>query len=335
MFVGVTARLCALMTVLACTLAARADGPALSILPLGDSITYGLGYNTPGGYRTQLALDLLKLDISPVFVGSSQDNSSQTLLKLGMAAHEGHPGYRIDDLANNLDGVAWPSYNNPNNGGYWLPGGHGTGRPALYPDVVTLLIGNNDIAQRYDPNGQGNVESDDDLLAHMEARLSALIGQIAADRPAARVFVSGLIPIEDSRNSMVLQYNAAIRDVIVPSFAAAGQSVYFVDQYHNFVDADGNFIPGSQPDSVHPDQAGYNRMGDTWAQAITSEMPAFAPENLTNEHSNNQGGTVPEPSPMGILGLAIMARWMASRRRRHACKQRSLPRLDDYCLEGA
>ena len=64
------------------------------------------------------------------------------------------------------------------------------------------------------------------------------------------------------------QYNALIKNVIVPKYDALGKHVYYVDQYSNFVDGQGNIIASLLPDTVHPNQTGYDLMGDTWASAI-------------------------------------------------------------------
>jgi len=305
MIVGVRAQCCAVVILFAFSIEARAAGQPLSVWPLGDSLTYGWGSATAaGGFRTNLALGLYNAGYSPVFLGSDVQSASYQLAGLGMTHHDGHPGYRIDDLAKNIDGVAYPSYNYPNNGGYWLPGGNGTGRSAIYPDVITLFIGNNDIGQRYDPNDMGKTESDAEFLAHMEGRLDALVNQIVNDRPTAKLFVSGLIPILDSRNALVLQYNDAIRNVIVPKYAGMGDSVYFVDQYHNFVDGNGDFIPYMQPDGSHPILAGYNLMGDTWAKSILSVLTPPQAEVLVAA----EGADVPEPISGGLVaGLALLA----------------------------
>jgi hypothetical protein len=48
--------------------------------------------------------------------------------------------------------------------------------------------------------------------------------------------------------------------------------VFFVDQHANFVDADGNTIHIGR-DGLHPDQIGYDLMGDTWAAALRQILP--------------------------------------------------------------
>lgn len=83
-----------------------ASAKPLTIMPLGDSITYG--YATPnfipGGYRAPLLQDLTAMGYQVQFVGSDTTNSSPTLDLTGNSHQEGHSGFAIDNIANNLDG---------------------------------------------------------------------------------------------------------------------------------------------------------------------------------------------------------------------------------------
>jgi hypothetical protein len=68
-------------------------------------------------------------------------------------------------------------------------------------------------------------------------------------------------------------FNTQIRDVIVPKYESMGDNVFFVEQYSNFVDANGTIIHIGF-DGLHPDQDGYDLMGDTWAAALRTALPA-------------------------------------------------------------
>ncbi|MEU8890816.1 SGNH/GDSL hydrolase family protein [Streptomyces sp. NPDC048442] len=91
--------------------------PRLAVMPLGDSITEGVGSTTRSGYRAQL-WNLLQ-DHAPVvdFVGSQQHG------QLPDPDHEGHSGWLIEGLAAHID--------------TWLA--------AARPHVVLLHIGTNDL----------------------------------------------------------------------------------------------------------------------------------------------------------------------------------------------
>ena len=67
---------------------AACDLPPLSIMPLGDSITYGTGVE--GGYRLGLWNSLLQDDFQVDFVGSESDGPVNI-----DPDHEGHPGKTI------------------------------------------------------------------------------------------------------------------------------------------------------------------------------------------------------------------------------------------------
>jgi hypothetical protein len=99
----------------------------IKIMPLGDSITAGDRY---GGYR-RLLYDLLTRDgIRFEFVGSLKGGD------IPNAHHEGHSGWRIDQIES---GIA----------GGWLD--------TYRPDLVLLHIGTNDIWQHKGANASARL----------------------------------------------------------------------------------------------------------------------------------------------------------------------------------
>ena len=229
--------------------------PVIKIMPLGDSITDGSG--AAGGYRTKLYNDLTNAGLNVSFVGSATDNNSATLINAGQVNHEGHSGYRIDQITNNLDASDASS---GNNGGFWFPGGGTTGRSAVSPDYILLLIGTNDFGQNFS-------------TATAKDRLDALITRITGDRPGAKLIVSNLLKRTDNATAeagIETQFNPFVPQ-IVANHQALGQSVYFLDL--NSV-----INPATDlGDGLHPNQAGYDKMGDAWFNAIqaTPEPTAF------------------------------------------------------------
>ncbi len=252
-------------------------------MPLGDSITDGY-IPDPGSYRTQLYTDLTNAGVQVNFVGSQTDNPSTTLSNAAVSnptliEHEGHSGYRVDQIASNLDGVDSSGSANSSNGGYWLAGGNGTGRAAAEPNVITLLIGTNDITQGYLLPGTYTTLNGGTATSPVEAletRLAALVAQIVADRPNAELLVGSLPAINDhfnpgsptSFNPLVQDYNSLIQNVLVPRAEALGEKVGFVNQYANFVNPDGSVNTSLYGDSEHPNTAGGVLMGNSWFQAI-------------------------------------------------------------------
>ncbi len=165
----------------------------LQIMPLGDSITYG--YNgSDAGYRGFLYNLLQPVAPNFQFVGVSTINpGSLPTSPVDQTHHNGYSSYATLDLANNLDGLDLTRYNeyggaerNPD-GGYWLTGGNGTGRSAVYPDIILLLVGANDISQATLGNTNINV-------VNYPANLTALINKIVTLRPGTKLITADITP---------------------------------------------------------------------------------------------------------------------------------------------
>jgi lysophospholipase L1-like esterase len=85
--------------------------------------------------------------------------------------------------------------------------------------------------------------------------------------------VAAIIPMNVSSGGKLLNedvkaFNSHIKNTLVPNCRAQGRNVWFVDQYLNFVNANGSIKAALLPDGVHPNQAGYDLMADTWFNAI-------------------------------------------------------------------
>lgn len=127
----------------------------LRVMPLGDSITAGVGSSTGDGYR----LDLARYMVEVQQLYTAQWVGSQTGGTQSNPRHEGHSGWRIDQLSEQVNG--------------WM---------ATYqPDVVLLDAGTNDARQG----------ASADVMA---ARMAELIGRITSASPTVRVVVGDLIP---------------------------------------------------------------------------------------------------------------------------------------------
>jgi lysophospholipase L1-like esterase len=157
-------------------------------MPLGDSLTNG--FTVPGGYRIELEDRLIAGRFDFNFVGSLSNGPTD----LEARQHEGHNGYRIDEIA--AGAQTWLTSTNPM--------------------FVLLMIGTNDVTQDYQ-------------LATAPDRLSALIDQILTTLPSSNVLVASIPPLSDpDANAKANQYNAAIPG-IVSAKQAQGKSVTFVD----------------------------------------------------------------------------------------------------------
>ena len=117
------------------------------------------------------------------------------------------------------------------------------------PHIVLLHIGTNDMWNG--PSG-------------LEGRLEDLLDDILDQAPLALVAVASIIPWQDHA-ARIASYNQAIPS-IVQSRADAGFKVIFVDQFQGFPS-------GELADGIHPNAAGYSRMGKKWYDAIEQYLP--------------------------------------------------------------
>src|SRR5438876_5303203 len=72
----------------------RSHSTRITIMPLGDSITYGGGSSTGGGYRFPLWNELRARGLPLDFVGSVQAGPASFERE-----NEGHPGWKINQIA--------------------------------------------------------------------------------------------------------------------------------------------------------------------------------------------------------------------------------------------
>ncbi|GAA0378293.1 lipase [Acrocarpospora corrugata] len=174
------------------------------VMPLGDSITEGT--QIPGGYRIGLWQRLAGGRYTIDLVGSQFNGPSG----LGDHDHEGHPGWRIDQIDANING--WARSHNPR--------------------TVLLHIGTNDVLQNYNVTGAPQ-------------RLSTLIDRVTTAVPNADVFVATIIPLASaSQEAAVRTFNAAIPG-IVQNKVNAGKRVHLVDMHSKLNTSD--LIDGIHP----------------------------------------------------------------------------------------
>jgi lysophospholipase L1-like esterase len=143
----------------------------LRIMPLGDSITVGVGSPGKNGYRTELQRRLREAGMPVDFVGSQSEGT------VGDLDHEGHGGWTIERIA----GIAGQ-------------------RLAEYePDVVLLHAGTNNITRSEDPVSAAAKLSD--LIDVVHSRVPAahvfvarIVGTaVKSETPANRAY-NAMIP---------------------------------------------------------------------------------------------------------------------------------------------
>lgn len=220
------------------------DGTPCKVMPLGDSITFGIG-SSGGGYRVELFRQAVTNGRSITFVGTAPPNGPANPQVAGQTfptAHQGHSGFTISgggagSLAQIVSQSLVPSD----------------------PDIVLLLIGTNDT--------NGNID-----LANAPQRLGTLLDQITDGAPDALLVVAQIIPITvAATNTRVLAYNAAI-PALVEERAAEGKHIRLLDMYTPFANTP-NFANALMNDFLHPNDAGYVVMGQTWFDAIEDVLP--------------------------------------------------------------
>jgi lysophospholipase L1-like esterase len=171
------------------------NGEPCKILPLGDSITFGLGYS--GGYRVELFSKALAADQEITFVGSVMNGPSMVDGVSFPRNNEGHSGWKIDQL---LSLIPAPALSDE-------------------PHIILLMIGTNDVAQNDD-------------LSNAPERLDGLLGELIAEVPDALIVVAQITPLSFG-GSGVMAYNAAL-PAIVEARAEAGEHVMLVDMNTDF-----------------------------------------------------------------------------------------------------
>jgi len=221
------------------------DGTACKIMPLGDSITDGVG-SSGGGYRVELFKQSITDSRLITFVGRNLNGPTSVTVagqsKQFPRNHEGYSGYTIDT------------------------GGGRTGISTLVdagissgmPHIVLLMIGTNDV----------NISLD---LTNAPTRLGALLDRIIKDAPNALLVVAKLVPTtNDTTNARVRTYNDAIPG-LVQTRAAAGKHIVMVDMYTAFT-SNSSYKTALMNDELHPKDAGYAVMAQTWYAAIKSYL---------------------------------------------------------------
>ncbi len=242
-------------------------GSPRQIHPLGDSITWGYttasAADSPGGYREPLYRNLALNNFTNFnFVGANTTNPGPLLTQNNQTRHDGYPQYTLTEISNNLDANAPTGKARGNNGGFWLTGTGG--RIALQPEFILLLVGTNDI--------EGGATA-----PVIETRLSAMLTKIFTLRPATKVFLASIppYPADAAKTATAKAYNQLMVSKTIPQFLDQGRDIRFVDQYANFRVSEsptGDIInSGLYGDTIHPNESGYQLMGDTWAAALLAD----------------------------------------------------------------
>lgn len=264
--------------------AAAENEEAVKILSLGDSITDG--YWTSGAYRKYMYHDLEQMGYNIDMVGPKGGNSNTFTYNGQSVSYDdnnaGYSGYAIQEMTTKehrsgiLETIQGTWYNGQNM------------IAAYQPDIVLLQIGTNDILSNYN----------DGITDRLENLVNVILQDLDAD---STVFVSTIPDIDaytradwlgsyginawgstqeekdqlmETVTGCIDTYNTSIYNLVL-KMQSEGKNVQF---------ADINSVVNYQTDlhdGVHPNEAGYENMGNYWA-------------GLLNDFFQNHG-TNPKP----------------------------------------
>lgn len=206
------------------------NGMPCKIVPMGDSITVGIGTGaTGGGYRIELFKQATAAGKKLTFDGVATQMCSISAPSNPPSGfvnkHSACSGWTIQQIAGMVSGSV-----------------------ALKPDIILLIAGTNDTGS----------------ASGAPARLGSLLDQIFSADSHVLVVVAKLTPFPGA-NAAVTQISNGIATQ-VQTRAAAGKHVMLVDMSTGYPD-------NSLPDGIHPNQAGYVWMANTWYKAVGSLLP--------------------------------------------------------------
>jgi lysophospholipase L1-like esterase len=211
---------------------------ACRVMPLGDSITFGVGSTLGGGYRVPLFAAAVAGGLHLTFVGSQANGPTVVAGEPFPRSHDGYSGYTIEDGGGHrgLSPLAWSLVS------------------AARPHVVLLMIGVNDVGLAL---GTG---------PEIAARLGNMLETVFMAAPGATVLVAQITPNTITAETPLLDaYNLAMLDVAAQQ-VGEGHHVQVVDVHGAFA-ARADW-PSLLSDGVHPNDAGYVVMGDAWFGAL-------------------------------------------------------------------
>ncbi|MCI0696912.1 Ig-like domain-containing protein, partial [candidate division KSB1 bacterium] len=206
-------------------------------MPLGDSITQGVGGSTPlHGYRNTLAGLMDAAGIAYDFVGTLSDGTGFD------PNHQGVSGASASLLALNIESYL----------------------TSTDPDMVLIHTGTNDIGSGEQPSAVLN-------------SIASIVEAIHGHNSAAKILLSGIIPPANNAtgDQLTRDLNALI-DGFVNQKRAAGYDIRFVDHYSAFTN-NSNWLIEYMADDFHPNDEGYRRMATTYFAAVQSALQDSGP----------------------------------------------------------
>ena len=243
----------------------------VSIMPVGDSITFG--YGDEGGYRKFLDYALKQKGIDFDMVGP-EGKASASFNYNGQSVQydDNHAGYSGFTIKQQYPIPSW--------------GENGLlerlqSKDAVkknQPDIILLIIGTNDMTANRN-------------LSDCETDLHSLIDYMLGDLPQESMIFMGSIPeftAYGGNAQRVGNYNNTVKKV-ADDYEGSGKNVRFAD-VHGCL----NGAADLQNDKLHPSSAGYEKMGKFWADVIEDYLAESStpedPDNPEILHSDFENG---------------------------------------------
>ncbi|MCR4796029.1 MAG: acetylxylan esterase [Ruminococcus sp.] len=221
----------------------------IKIMPLGDSITYGMA--DEGGYRKYLSYFLQQNGYSNVDLVGPEGKDSASFNYNGQKVnyddnHAGYSGYTITNLQGGWFGQLNGILETMQGGDYIKK---------YSPDIILLQIGTNDVS-----NGH---------LDGSEERLHTLLDYLKEKMPSdGKIFLTTIPDLGNTgwggnSNGDIAKYNELIKKV---ANDYSSKNVIYAD-IHSVIDASKDLADG-----VHPNAGGYEKMGKYWFEKIESYL---------------------------------------------------------------
>ncbi len=245
----------------------QSSSRSIKIMPLGDSITEGMGDDTNQvGYRSKL-FDLLqdagyKFD----FIGSQHSGTSYTSNPAFDGDHEGHGGME----------VGHPSYANRStmldNVDNYLS--------KNIPDIVLFHMGTNDLDNGDDPT---------QIASQLD---SVILNHILVNNPNTFIFWARIIHNEHVPEN-ILNYDIGTTFTSLSPEQKSRIKLVFMDLSPQLIYPDdfSNYTPDNVFADLHPVKSGYDKMAEHWFAAMQSYYQPVLTRPLYN--AANQPINVP------------------------------------------
>ena len=239
----------------------------IKIMPVGDSITFGLG--DTGGYRKFLDYFLKEKGYTNFEMVGPEGQNSASFNYNGKNVtyddnHAGYSGFQIKQPASwGQDSSLYNKLKEKN------------AVKQAQPDIILLIIGTNDMTANRSMNDCAN-------------DLKDLVNYMLNDMPQGGKVFMGSIPeftAYGGTDGRVTRYNNTVKQV-ADEFQSSGKNVEFAD-VHGCL----NGTADLGMDGLHPNGTGYEKMGKFWAETIDAYLKSNVETTTTTTTTTTETTT--------------------------------------------